>query len=80
MLNLVKVHFTHHILCAKIHIFIQITKLLGIFLVRIYVESTSNLCRTYVESTPLLHRTYALAPFLPKKPTPIWRELVDILP
>jgi len=30
MLNLVKVHFTHHILCAKIHIFIQITKLLGI--------------------------------------------------
>ena len=66
MLNLVKVHFTHHILCAKIHIFIQITKLLGIFLVRITVEPTSNLRRIYalatsnlrpcyIEPTPLLH-------------------------
>ena len=51
MLNLVKVHFTHHILCAKIHIFIQITKLLGIFLVRIYVEPMPNLRRTYALAT-----------------------------
>ena len=32
MHNLEKTHFIHHILCAKVHIFIQITKLLGIFI------------------------------------------------